>query len=186
MDDKPEDMRNADLAGVKISPQKTWFFERGDGKIFATGESEAHEILRNRTNWMRRDFKMIGVSDGKTYDRMIKENKVTSLAIRSDIEKLTVDLQKYLATYDRMKFDQLLPDTDEKVQKAKELIKEVEDKIALKEAEFTKLTKHSAQAAFDAELALARGHIEYPENTNIITPGKTGEDRKKILNNMPR
>jgi hypothetical protein len=186
MDDKPEEVRNADLAGVKLTPEKTWFFERGDGKIFATGEDEAHEILRNRTNWMRRDFKMLGVSDGKTYDRMIKENKLVSQSIRSEVEKLTIDLNKFLATFDRMKFDQLLSDTDDRIVKVKGLIKEIEDKIAVKEDEFTKLTKHSAQSAFDAELALARGHIEYPENKNVITPGKTGEDRKKILASMPR
>lgn len=180
-----QDIKSADLAGFKQSPSKTWFFERGDGKIFATSEEEANEILRNRTNWMRRDFKMVGVSDGKTYDRIIKENKINSIKVREEIEKITVSLNKYLATYDRMKFEQLLPDTHEQIIKVKALIKEVETTIAEKEAEFTKITKNSATTAFEEELKLARGHIEYPENKNIITPGVTGDARKKILNNMP-
>ena len=52
------------------SPQKTYFFERADGSIFHTQESEAWHVLKGRNQTLgerRQPAKLIGVSDGRLY-----------------------------------------------------------------------------------------------------------------------
>jgi hypothetical protein len=67
------DAENVQVEKKYLQPTKTWFMERGDGKIFACEEIEAWELLRNKSNWRRNDFKIIGVSDGLIYAQAVNE-----------------------------------------------------------------------------------------------------------------
>ncbi len=190
----PEQQKSSDLAGAKTTIGKTWFIERiGDGYIFACEETEAGEIIYNRTNWTRRDYKIIGVSDGTVYKKTLAESKAKSAQILGEIEALEKELTMYRKTEERMVFSDLVDpnDTDpktlparEKLQKLRAIIKGYTDKIEAKNTEYTRVTKTILTTAFDAELAVARGHIERPRNMNIITPGATPEERQKIISKM--
>lgn len=163
---------------------KTWFFERGDGKIFSTDEKEAWGILRNKSNWMRTDFKIIGVSDGQTYVKTIKSADKERQLTDSKVNEKTAELNRYLATLDKFKFEMLLEDTDEKVVKVKGIIKGIQDEITELQSKFSKGFQDIINMAFEAELAVARGHIEMPSNFDVITPNEA--DRRIIMNNLPR
>lgn len=164
---------------IYTRPEKTWFFQRGDGMIFACNEVQANETMRNRTNWMRRDFKMLGVSDGTTYKRVKNEEKKSIVALKEELKELNINLSKYLKTLERFKFDELLDETDVKVIRANELIKELESKIEEKETILKNAAKIIEQKAFDAEFAMAKGNLEMPSDINVMTPDK--KDREKIL-----
>ena len=165
-------------------PEKTWFFERGDGMLFACNESEANEIMRNRTNWMRRDFKMLGVSDGTTYKKVKTEEKAKIASVKEEVKQLNIELTKYLKTLERFKFDELLEDTDPKVMRANELIKNLETKIDEKNDYLKNAMKLIDKKAFDAEFAKAKGNIEMPNDINVMTP--ESKDRDKILRALNR
>ena len=108
---------------------KTWFIERGDGKIFACEEKEAWNILKNRSNWQRSDFKIVGVSDGKKYVEAIKNASEEKRKVDTQIAEKSSELTRYLNTLDKFKFDQLLDDSDEKVIKVKNIIDNINREI---------------------------------------------------------
>ena len=165
-------------------PEKTWFFKRGDGMVFACNEIQANEIMRNRTNWMRRDFKMLGTSDGTTYKRVKDEERKKIVGMKEELKELNVSLSKYLKTLERFKFDELLDDTDPKVIRANELIKELENKIDERENVLKNAAKIIEQKAFDAEFEIANGKLEMPSDINVVTP--ESKDREKILKALNR
>ena len=163
-------------------PRNTWFFERGDGFIFATDEIEAWSILHNRGNWMRRDFKMLGMSDGKTYYEILKNSKKEISILQNERAVLDVDLQKYLKTEERLRFSELRDDDDEMVIKVKSKIDELNLKIGEIDNKLKDFSKTLVDKAFNAELEKARGNMVQPSNQDILTPNPN--DRAGVLNNL--
>lgn len=163
-------------------PRNTWFFERGDGFIFATDEQEAWGILHNRGNWMRRDFKMLGMSDGKTYYQTLKDSKKEVNNLTNERAILDIDYQKYLKTEERLRFNELREDDDEMVIKVKSKLDEVGGKIAEIDAKLKDFSKTLIDKAFNAELEKARGNMIQPSNYDIITPNPN--DRNGVLSNL--
>jgi hypothetical protein len=174
-------MENTNQPPTKIN--KTWFIQRGDNPndIFACEEQEAWGLFQNRTNWMRRDFKIIGVSDGSTYVKVLNESKGEVDKAQSEVASLSRDLTRYLDTKDNLKFKELLPDTDEKMIRLNGLIKELEDKIEEQNKILNNAQKYMVDKAFKAELEIARGHIEMPSNFDVMTPNG---DRDRILRQL--
>lgn len=162
---------------------KTWFIERGDNKVFACDEQEAWNLVRNKSNWQRQDFKIIGVSDGQTYVNALKEATKEKETIDALIAQKSTELTRYLNTLDKFKFDELLEDDNEKVLKVKAIIKGIEKEIDDLNAKFAKGFQDVVDKAFNAELEKARGNIEMPSNHDIFTPNG---DRELIMRNMPR
>lgn len=162
---------------------KTWFIQRGNNPedIFACDEQEAWGLFNNRTNWMRRDFKIIGVSDGTTYVRTIKKANAEINQLQQEVAVLSRDLTRYLDTRDTLKFKELLPETDEKMVRVSGLIKELEDKLAEKNKILNNAQKYVVDRAFKAELEVARGKIEHPSNFDVFTPNG---NRDKILKQL--
>lgn len=176
-------MDNEQQENVKASqPRKTWFFERGDGFIFACDEAEAWGLLYNRNNWMRRDFKMLGMSDGTTYYDTVKNAKKEVAEMTQQRAELDSDYQKFLKTEERLRFEELREDTDEMVIRVKGKLKELSDKIQEIDLQLKNVNKMIVDKAFNAELEKARGNIISPSNHDIITPN-TG-DREKVLSNL--
>lgn len=168
---------------TKVS--NTWFFERtGDGYIFACDELEAWNLLNNKSNWARRDFKMLGMSDGKTYVSVLKSSNREKEQLMQERMLLDRDYQRYLQTEERLRFTELKDDTDEMVIKVKGLIKELGDKIQAIDAQVNDYNRITVKKAFDAELEKARGNIVMPSNFDVMTPIQA--DREKILANLKR
>lgn len=175
-------MENTQIEGSESAkPHKTWFIETGDGMVFAARETEAWSLLKNRTNWMRQDFKIIGVSDGLTYHKVLREGRKAIPILQKEIDQIQKDLTSYSDTEHRLKFVDLIDENDERFTKVKKLKKELVDKLTVKLKEMNEITVNLDKKAFDAELAVARGHIEMPSNQDIITPGGR---RDEILKNM--
>lgn len=198
-----EQFKQQDLSPAAIAratkPKKTWFVKRGDGMIFACEEGEAWALMENRSNWMRRDFRLIGVSDGTTYAKIVKESAGKSATILQEIKLLEKDMDRYRKTEEKMVFEDLIdPEgTDPlyagdraKIKRVREIINDLDVKIEKLNDDYKNVTKSVNQTAFDAELAQARantkatGRIEYPSNQNIITPGASPRERKRVMKAM--
>lgn len=167
---------------------KTWFLERENGEVFAINEKGAWNLLhnQNRNNLYSHRYKIVGVSDGKTYVEKIKNSQGRKAEMEKELSQVQKDLSRYLGTLDRLKFDELLDDEDPKVQRAKDLISENEEKVETLQGKIANITKTIVQEAFDAELEVARGNIEQPSNSDIATPSANGAKRSKILRSLGR
>ena len=192
MDEKIEEVKNSDLSPAMVEkmtrPKKTWFIERtGDHFIFACEEEEAWKTLTNRSTWARHDFKIIGVSDGTTYAKIINESKGKAREIQLKISEVEKEVNKYRKTEEKFVFEDLLDITDPKVIKVREIISGYDDKLEKMNEEYSSLTKNVAKTAFEAELKVAidGGIRQFPSNHDIITPGASDQERAKIIKQMP-
>jgi len=164
-------------------PTKTWFIERvGDGYIFATDERDAWNMLTNKSKWVRHDFKIVGVSDGKTYFKIMGSGKAEMQNLIDKKIQLQTTYQKYSDTEDRLRFKELKDDSDEMVQKVTKILMDLSKEIAQIDSDLKNFNQILTNKAFNAELEIARGNIEFPSNHDIITPVES--DRQKILNNL--
>lgn len=178
-----EEEKKENVPPTKVS--NTWFFERtGDGYIFACDELEAWNLLNNKSTWARRDFKMVGMSDGKTYISVLKDSNREIANLNEQREILDKDFQRYLQTEERLRFQELKDDTDEMVIKVKGITADLQKKIQLIDEQVQNFNKVIIKKAFDAELDKARGNMVAPSNFDVITPIST--DRAKILANLQR
>lgn len=191
MDEKIEEVKNTDLSPALVAkmtqPHKTWFIERtGDHFIFACEEEEAWKTLTNRSSWARHDFKILGVSDGTTYAKIINESKEKAREIHNRILEVEKEVNKYRKTEEKFVFEDLLDITDAKVVKVKSIIAEYDLKLDKMNEEYNSMTKNVAKTAFDAELqeAIGSGNKQFPSNQDIMTPGATGQERNKIISKM--
>lgn len=161
-------------------PRKTWFIERtGDGFIFATDEIDAWNLLTDKSTWRRHDFKIIGVSNGETYFKILKTGNAELATLQEERAAISRDLQKYLQTEDRLRFTELKDDSDEMVIKVKGLIADLNKKLEEVDNKIQNFNSLIVKKAFDAELEIAKGTIEFPSNQNVISPVES--DKKKIL-----
>lgn len=168
---------------TKVS--KTWFFERtGDNFIFACDEHEAWNLLNNKSSWARKDFKMLGMSDGKTYVSVLKTANREVENLRQQRATLALDFDRYSKTEERLRFTELKDDTDEMVIKVKGILSNLSKEIQTLDEQIHSFDKDIIQKAFDAELDKARGNMVAPQNFDVITP--VGSDRDKILNSIKR
>ena len=163
-------------------PTKTWFIERGDGQVFATDEHDAWNLLTDKSQWRRHDFKIVGVSDGETYFKTIRNGANEMNELITEKERLNRDLQKYTQTEDRLRFTELKDDTDEMVIKVTKIVNDLKDKLGSIDKQLADFNRTIISKAFQAELEKARGNIEFPANHDIITPNKA--DRDKVLANL--
>lgn len=197
-----EQVMQSDLANMKSdqAPKKTWFFERtGDGMIFPCEEKEAWDICNNRSEWKRRDFKILGTSDGKRYQQVIKDSRSAADRIAPQITALEQELARYVNMEDKYMMDNIVdmddtedPENVEHVKKVKKLQKIISTKrtqlIAVR-SEFQKHVSDAVTRAIAAELEVAKTNkekrgVEWPSQVNIITPDASPETRAKILNTI--
>lgn len=173
----------ADLG--KTGPEPTWFFRREvDQKVLAFGEAEAHSLLRERNNWMRRDFTMLGSSDGREYYRVIQAAQADAAEKRSQLAAAKSDAARYRQTEDRLRFEELRGADDPQVAKVVGILAELDARIAASEAELADWDRAVIDRAFAAELALATGNMAAPRNMSVFTPKES--DREEILAQMPK
>lgn len=187
--DEQEKLREAEqakFAGTPTKVTKTWFLEKEDGEIFPVNEKGAWNILygQNRNNLYSRRYKIIGVSDGKTYVEMMKSGQAKKVETQAEVDSLSNSLQRYLNSLDRLKFDDFREDDDERVIRANKIIAETEAKLADAKERLANIDRTIVQDAYNAELEIARGHIEKPENQDIITPNASPEARRKIVSQL--
>lgn len=198
-----QDLSPAMMAKLS-APKKTWFFERmGDGKTFACEEQEAWQICYNRSNWKRRDFRLIGTSDGTTFHRIVKESMNEARVLEPQIETKRSELQRYMDAEEKLLVDEAVDmegdpsDTfneqnKQKVLRLRKIIDRLHEELDVVEGRYKDVTAKVLKIATDAELEVAKKNqadriaqgtdLDWPDqNLNIQTPEAKGGGRQKIL-----
>lgn len=211
IDKEKEETMNSDLSPAmreKLSkPKKTWFFKRlGDGYVFATEEREAWDICNNRSSWKRRDFQLIGTSDGKTFHRIISESMVRARELEPQLDQKKAELQKYQTVEENLIMNEAVDmegDTDDaeneankkKVLRLRGIMDRIHGELDVLEEEFKSVVGDVIKTATDAEMEVAiknqkerianEEEIDWPrDDININTPDTNSKRRQKIVNLM--
>lgn len=185
-------------------PKKTWFFKRlGDGRVIATEEREAWQICYNRSTWKRRDFQLIGTSDGSTFYRITRESIVEAQQLEPEIEKKKAELEKFMKREEDLILDEVVdmegdPADEEnernkqKVLRLRKIIDDLHETLDTLEARYKDLVADVVQRATNAEMEVAIKNqakrladgldVDWPDqNLNIQTPEAKAGGRQKIL-----
>jgi len=180
------DREKARFTGSPTKVTKTWFLEKENGEIFPVNEKAAWNTLygQNRNNLYSRRYKIVGVSDGKTYVEMLKQGQSKKAETEAEVAELSKTLQRYLNSLDRLKFDEFLEEDNDKVKRANKLIKETEAKLNKAQARLANIDRTIITEAYEAELEKARGNIEQPQNQDVYTPNADPVTRRRILNQL--
>lgn len=176
------DREKAMALSQSSKPEPTWFFERGDGKIFACGEQEAWNLMKNKTEWMRRDFKLVGQSDGQTYFETLKNSKAEAREMLEKKKALQTDLARYVETENDLRFKQLKDDDDEMVKRVLEKIANINKQIVEIDEKLASFNTLMVEKAFNLELEKAKISQALPKNNDIVTPQE--HERSRILNQL--
>jgi len=202
------EMKGQDLSPAAIEkatrPKKTWFFERmGDGSVFACEEREAWQICFNKSKWKRKDFRLLGTSDGTTYHRITKESMTEAYELAPTIESKKTELQRYMKAEEDLIVGEAVDmegdvsDTFNEVNKQKVLrLRKIMDRLhgeldAL-ESRYKEVTASVVKRATEAELEVAKANqakrieqglgFDWPDaDLNIQTPAGSHKPRSKIL-----
>lgn len=194
---KTKDLSSAVIAEARRA-KKTWFIIRlGDDMIFPVEEKEAWDILNNRSNWKRHDFKFIGCSDGTTYQRIAAEGLATADRLAPEIQAVQQELARYVQLQDRLMLEEIIDmegdpsdvqneENKKKVQRLKTIIDRLQAKLEALETEHRGATAGIVKRATDAELEVAKANWavkkEWPRtDMNIFTPNATAQERARIL-----
>lgn len=182
-------------------PQKTFFFRRGDGMVFACEELEAWQVVYNQSTWKRRDFTLIGTSDGTTYNRITKESINQAKELEPVIAGKKEELSRYMRAEEKLIMDEAVDmegdptDTINETNKGKVLrLRSIMDRINNElddlEAKYRSVVSDVVKRATDAEQAVAEENMknngpEWPDpDTNIMTPNSDQRGRNKLLGIM--
>lgn len=203
-----EDVMARDLSGADMerakAPKKTWFFKRlGDGSIIATEALEAWQICFNKSNWKRRDFQLLGTSDGKTYLRLVQESMTEARKLEPVINAKKAELDRYQKSEENLIMNEAVDmegDPSDKFNEENKLkvlrLRKIQDRIHAEldelEPKFKDLVKNAINHATEAELAVAMKNqeerlaqgldVDWPEyDLNIITPESNQQGRSKII-----
>lgn len=164
----PEESRLLNTDQIKGD---VFFIERtGDGYIFALDEHTAYNTMKNRTNWQRSDFAVIGTSDGSIFKKVLKENKTKQVELSKEQKEISKILKKYIDTKDRFLFEELLDEEDPKVQKVNTFIEQYEEKLKEVEGRIKNFSSDMITSAFNKELEEAKKHPRFPKNNNVVIP----------------
>lgn len=211
LEQEREETKGKDLSPKMIeratAPKKTWFFLRyGDKKIFACEEREAWQICYNKSSWRRRDFQMLGSSDGTTYQRIVKESMTEARKLQPEIEKKQTELKRYMDAEDNLVMNEVVDmegdpsDTvneanKQKVLRLRKIIERLHNELDKMEEKYKEVTGDIVAKATEAELKVAKANqakrveegldVDWPdENLNILTPAGSSKPRKKIIGLM--
>lgn len=207
IEQEKEALRSQDLSPAMVeranAPKKTWFFERGDGKVIACEEKEAWQICYNRSTWKRRDFRILGTSDGTTYNRIVKESMTEAHALAPEIEKKKTELTRYMKGEEDLLLNEVVDmegdpsDTVNEANKAKvirlrTIINRIHKELDEMESRYKSVTSSVVKHATEAELEVAKSNqaarlaqgldFDWPDGSlNIETPAGSSKPRQQIL-----
>lgn len=160
----------------KEKPRKTYWFKRqSDGLIWGAHEEEASEVYysSNRNRQQKADY--LGVSDGTTYFNYIKNSKGVENDIMKKIEEKQSEVEQYLITQNKFKFEDLLDDDDPKMVKLEGILDKLNEEIQALKAERNEIRLNVVSKAQEAELAVA--------NKNELPPDRTYRDLSGKITN---
>lgn len=197
---KSQDLSSAEMERAR-QPKKTWFFERGDGMVFACEEREAWDVCYNKSTWKRRDFKLLGTSDGTTYNRIVSESLSKARSLEPVIAGKKEELSRYMRAEEKLVMDEAVDmegdpsdttneENKKKVIRLKGIIDRLHNELDTIEEEHRSAVSDVVKKATAAELEVARANFaangpDWPdEDANILTPDADPRKRNKILGIM--
>lgn len=208
VDEERQQVMSNDLTPAMMEkasrPKKTWFFKRlGDGKVIATEEREAWQICYNKSTWKRRDFQLIGTSDGTTFHKIVRESITEAQQLEPEINKKKAELEKFMKREEDLILDEVVDmegdpsDTEnernkQKVLRLRKIIDDIHEALDEMEGRYKELVADVVQRATDAEMKVAMKNqeervaqgmdVDWPDaNLNIQTPEAKAGGRQKIL-----
>lgn len=174
LDDEKQEVMQRDLSQREREeasrPKKTWFFERmGDGKVLATEEREAWQIVNNRSTWKRRDFRLLGTSDGTTYHRIVRESIDDARKLEPLIAQKNTELERYMKAEENLVVneavdmegdpsDEYNEQNKQKVLRLRKIIDRLHEELDKLEDEYRNVTAAVVTRATEAELEVAKAN----------------------------
>ena len=191
------EMGSTSLSGeVQSAPptkiEKTWFMERENGEIIAVGEVEAYS-LTHPTQPNAKRFKIVGTSDGKTYASMLKSAGIEKQTLQNQIRAKSTEITRFLNASDTLtmdikvaektpNFDQIiLTEMKNKLTGIQGVIVDLQTEIDKLNEGLANIQKLVVDKAFNAELEIARQHIEQPRKNDVYTPGGNSDEVRRFL-----
>jgi predicted transcriptional regulator len=162
----------------KYIPEYTWIFKRGDGEVIMANENQAWEILHPRGNWQRRDFTLVGSSDFKRFAEILSEGEKETQELKSRLEIERNEVRRYENSYERMKYDDLLDDSHEKVIKVKAILSEKNRTIEKIKEEINGKKSEVHKRALKEEMEIAKGNTRLPQDQDFIA---IGNDKQRVI-----
>lgn len=210
LDDERTEVMSQDLTPAMreqaSKPNKTWFFERGDGKIFAVEETEAWQICYNRSTWKRRDFRLLGTSDGTTYHRIVRESMAEAKVLEPKMASKKEELERYQKAEENLIVNEAVDmegdpadtfneENKQKVLRLRKIIDRIHGELDILEEQYKKVTADIVTQATNAELEVAKANqaqrvaqgldVDWPDqNLNIQTPSGSHKPRNTILKQL--
>lgn len=163
-----------------------FFIQRGDGYVFACGELEAWNTLRNRGNWQRKDFQIIGTSNGATFKRIIAESEKEKKAILAEMTAFKDKLERYEEAENKMLYEDLLDETDPKVKRVRALKEKVKTELEPLQARLQEFSARLVSKAFEAELEVAKLSPRAPKNQDVAIGDQSSSRKDEILTIMKK
>lgn len=212
-----EDIRSSDMTPAMMEqasrPKKTWFFERfreGDKghMIFPCEEREAWEIVYNNSTWKlsKNNFRLLGTSDGSTYQRIVRESLSKAREIEPIIVKKKEEMSKYMRAEENLIMNEVVDmegdpsdatneENKKKVLRLRAIIDRLHEELDKLEEEFRHISSDIVKRATAEELEVAKKNqaarieqglgLDWPDpDANIITPDVDDRGRNKILSIM--
>lgn len=198
-----EEIRSSDLSAAMVAKETaakpTWFVRRlGDGYEFAVEEYEAWELKYTHSTWKRNDFVFIGYSDGKTYQRIVKESMGKARELQPQIEEKKRQLTRYRNLEDKLLLEEVVDmegdpkdtaneENKQKVLRLRAIIERLDGELEQLEQKYLKVTKNVVIEATNAEKEVAirnwneKGPVWPRRSLNVHTPEAAGEDRDRLL-----
>lgn len=167
-----------------VKHDKVYFVERtNDGKIFTMNEKEVQRRFYENTSIYRWNFKILGVSDGKTMEKYMKENKKDVRELENKKDTLEDRLDRYVEKEDELLFEEMVEDDDprlQRLQKRKEQTKaKIRDLIKKINDESGEVWKEAFEA--EKQVAIENGpSLPEPPSEIIHSKRSSESDRKKI------
>ena len=206
-----EDLKGRDMSPAMVekarAPRKTWFFKRlGDGMIMACEAKEAWQICYNKSAWRRKDFQILGTSDGTTFKKIIDGSIAEARRLSPTIDKQREQWQRFMTSEENLitneavdmegdPKDEVNEVNKQKVLRLRTIIEREGQKLDELEEEYRDKVGRVVKRATDEEMKVAIANqaerlkqgldYDWPdENMNINTPGGSHKPRKVIVGLM--
>lgn len=138
----------------------SYFFQRRNGDIFSTSAIDAWNIQQRD----ERDLTFIGASDGREYNKIMRENDTI---VRSANARIKVTAQA-LNKLNNEEVDALLLDDDVERERIIASVKKKREKIKTDQDKLHKILNDIEQKAFQAELVIAKQNKVRIPNLGVV------------------
>lgn len=156
------DTQDSNIVAQDTQPKPIWFYEINGETVPLPAD--------HAWNAHKKGHKLIGHSDGKAYFEKMKEGYKTIEVAKKQYESAEKKVVRYGEVIDRLLYDELLDEEDEKVKRAEEQLEKVEEQLQEFKKKWEDSTRTFRDDAMKAEIEVAKGNLTPPPNRDFINP----------------